>query len=230
MNNEFNFMDSIYGILDSQEISYEDDVMFVDNPDEYEYENNMDWEDDVTIIGEFEEDEFNFEDLGEGYIPLPKGDYEEIPVVVIDEDYMLDEYEVDLIGVEYQEPKYEYSVEEKKEESFDINLEDVKSIVEFQEEKKPQEELTYLDMGDEEERIVSSIAKEYYENHSSETLLSEEDKDACDDTSWVDDPDLFGNDISVIIADNPDSDFIDDDFVDGSFEDWLQQNSTNDSY
>ena len=90
-NSSFNFMKGIYDMLDSEdEIVYED-VIYVDD-DEFCYEPNdeLSWVDDVEIIGEFEEDEFNFDDLGEGYIPLPKGNQEEVQVIVIDENYILD--------------------------------------------------------------------------------------------------------------------------------------------
>jgi hypothetical protein len=74
------------------------------------------------------------------------------------------------------------------------------------------------------ERVVKAMARDYMENLGTDSLL-EEFQDASDDTSWIDDPDLFGNDISVIIADNPEADFVEDDFVDGSFEQWLAENS-----
>ena len=226
MNN--NYMDSIYSVLDSNEVDYNDDVMFVDNPDDYEFENEfIDWGDDVTIIGDFEEDEFDF-DLGEGYIPLPKGDYNNQPVIVIDEDYVLDEYEVDILegiveseSVEYKESTYST----EGEESLAIDVEKAEGITNFGESNEPVDELTNLNMCPDDERVVKAMARDYMENLGTDTLLEGEFQDASDDTSWIDDPDLFGNDISVIIADNPEADFVEDDFVDGSFEQWLAENS-----
>lgn len=226
MNN--NYMDSIYSVLDSNEVDYNDDVMFVDNPDDYEFENEFDnWGDDVTIIGDFEEDEFNF-DLGEGYIPLPKGDDYNQPVIVIDEYYNLDEYEIDILegiveseSVEYKESTYST----EGEESLAIDVEKAEGITNFGESNEPVDELTNLNMCPDDERVVKAMARDYMENLGTDTLLEGEFQDASDDTSWIDDPDLFGNDISVIIADNPEADFVEDDFVDGSFEQWLAENS-----
>ena len=49
-----------------------------------------------------------------------------------------------------------------------------------------------------------------------------------DDTSWVkDDNDLFGADISVIIAEDPNKEVEDEEFVEGSFEDWLATQNSN---
>ena len=204
MNN--NYMDSIYSVLDSNEVDYNDDVMFVDNPDDYEFENEFDnWGDDVTIIGDFEEDEFNF-DLGEGYIPLPKGDDYNQPVIVIDEYYNLDEYEIDILegiveseSVEYKESTYST----EGEESLAIDVEKAEGITNFGESNEPVDELTNLNMCPDDERVVKAMARDYMENLGTDTLLEGEFQDASDDTSWIDDPDLFGNDISVIIADNP---------------------------
>lgn len=226
MNN--NYMDSIYSVLDSNEVDYNDDVMFVDNPDDYEFENEFNnWGDDVTIIGDFEEDEFNF-DLGEGYIPLPKGDDYNQPVIVIDEYYNLDEYEIDILegiveseSIEYKESTYST----EGEESLTIDVEKAEGITNFGESNEPVDELTNLNMCPDDERVVKAMARDYMENLGTDTLLEGEFQDASDDTSWIDDPDLFGNDISVIIADNPEADFVEDDFVSGSFEQWLAENS-----
>ena len=222
MNN--NYMDSIYSVLDSNEVEYDNDITFVDDPDDYGFDNEFnDWGDDVTIIGDFEEDEFDF-DLGEGYIPLPKGDYDNQPVIVIDEDYVLDEYEVDILdgvvkSVEYKEPTYST----EGEESLAIDASQAESITNFGESKEPVDELTNLNMCPDDERVVKAMARDYIDNLGTDALLEGEMSDASDDTSWIDDPDLFGNDISVIIADNPEAEFVEDDFVSGSFSDWIEQ-------
>ena len=227
MNN--NYMDSIYSVLDSNEVEYDNNVTFVDDPDDYRFDNEFnDWGDDVTIIGDFEEDEFDF-DLGEGYIPLPKGDYDNQPVIVIDEDYVLDEYEVDILdgvveSVEYKEPTYST----EGEESLAIDASQAESITNFGESKEPVDELTNLNMCPDDERVVKAMARDYIDNLGTDTLLEGEMLDASDDTSWIDDPDLFGNDISVIIADNPEAEFVEDDYISGSFEQWLAENSDED--
>ena len=175
-----------------------------------------------------QEEEFDL-DLGEGYIPLPKGNYEESSVVVIDEDYILDEYEMDLIDnncfVENytQEQSKESNIVVDNEPLIDLN--EAKSIVSFSEENETVEDLTNLNLNSDDVKIANSIAKEYIENFSNDVLLGEEYNDESDDASWVDDPDLFGNDISVIIAEDPNAEFVEEDYVDGSFEDWLNQNS-----
>ena len=96
-NLDFDFMDGIYDVLNSSdEIVYgDDDIIYVDDEETYYHqEDELSWVDDVEIIGEFEEDTFNFEDLGEGYIPLPKGIQEEVQVIIIDENYILpDDFE-----------------------------------------------------------------------------------------------------------------------------------------
>lgn len=232
MSKKFNFMDSIYGVLDSSENDYTDDILYVDDQDDYLYgiEDEMSWANDVTIIGDFEEDDVI--DLGEGYIPLPKGQVEEQPVIVIDEDYVLEEYEtdlIDLIPTYYREDANLKSNKMSYSEPV-VDLNKAESIVSFQEDKKPEEELEPIGLSSEDDKIAKSIAKEFLENSGAEPLLGDEFKDEADDTSWVDGPDLFGNDIDVIIAEDPNSEFIEDDFVDGSFEDWLAQNSTNESY
>jgi hypothetical protein len=91
-------------------------------------------------------------------------------------------------------------------------------------EEEPVKELSDIKMCPDDERIVKTMTREYMENLGTDKLLDNEYLDASDDTSWLDDPDLFGNDISIIIADNPEADFVEDDFVDGSFEQWLAEN------
>lgn len=226
MSKEFNYMDSIYNVLDSNEVDYNDDINFVDDYDDFGFDDGFNnWGDDVTIIGEFEEDEFDF-DLGEGYIPLPKGDYEEQKVIVIDENYILDEYETDLvdnINVEYNKPLY--STEVKEEENFTIDVDNAESIINFGKEEKRVEEISDIKMCPDDERIVKTMTRDYMENLGSDSLLDNEHLDASDDTSWLDSPDLFGNDIDIIIAENPEAEFIEDDFVDGSFEQWISENA-----
>ena len=241
-NSSFNFMEGIYDMLDSEdEILYED-VIYVDD-DEFCYETNdeLSWVDDVEIIGEFEEDEFNFDDLGEGYIPLPKGNQEEVQVIVIDENYILDEYEIDLLD-DYDEPVYvkeERNFHDEKTEELkklskrdfsksepSIDLESATSITHIKDQPL-HEKLNTIDMTTEDDRIATMMAREFLDNRSDHGRIPGEDiEDDIEDTSWVNGPDLFGNDISVILAENPDLEVEDFDFAEGSFEEWLKENES----
>ena len=83
-------------------------------------------------------------------------------------------------------------------------------------------------MSVEDDKISKAIAKEYLDNYKANNVLdlvTEEYDNPDDDVSWLDDKDLFGNDISVIIADDPNEDFEEtEDYVEGSFMDWLANN------
>ena len=241
-NLDFDFMDGIYDVLNSSdEIVYgDDDIIYVDDEETYYHqEDELSWVDDVEIIGEFEEDTFNFEDLGEGYIPLPKGIQEEVQVIIIDENYIPDEYEVDLLD-NYEEPVF---VKEERKNTKDIielskrdfsksepaiNLDEVTSITHIKDVPLEQE-LNTIRMTPEDDRIAKMMAREFVDNRTTERNLPGEDyNDDSEDTSWVNNPDLFGNDISVILAENPDLEVEDFDYIDGSFEDWLRENETQD--
>ena len=104
-----NYMDSIYNLINSEEVEYnDDDIIYLDEPDDeifYGYDDELAWADDITYLDEPYEDEFDISNLGEGFIPLPQGDYQE-EMVVIDEHYVLDEYEEDLIA-NYERPAIE---------------------------------------------------------------------------------------------------------------------------
>ena len=241
-NLDFDFMDGIYDVLNSSdEIVYGDeDIIYVDDEEMfYHQEDELSWVNDVEIIGEFEEDTFNFEDLGEGYIPLPKGIQEEVQVIIIDENYVPDEYEIDLLD-NYEEPIF---IKEERKNTKDIvelskrdfsqsepaiNLDEVTSITHIKDVPLEQE-LNTIKMTTEDDRIAKMMAREFIDNRTTERNLPGEDySDDSEDTSWVNSPDLFGNDISVIIAENPDLEVEDFDFIDGSFEDWLRENESQD--
>ena len=259
-NRTTNYMESIYDVLNTPEEVYDDGITYLDEPeDEYMgfYDDDLAWADDITYLDE-PEDESIIDDLGEGYIPLPKGNYVDEKVVVIDENYMLDEYELDLVDhitvvfedneEELKESQYEEIDNEVKEfinilsdddlkeeitinevkENDNIDMDKVESIIKLPKDKSLEEDLKVVPIDSEDDKIAKAIAKEHLDNVKANSNLAEflddDYKNPDDDTSWVDGPDLFGNDIDVIIADDPNKEFEDTDFVEGSFSQWLADN------
>ena len=232
-NNDY--MESIYNLLNSPEEEFDDGITYIGSPedeDEFFYEDELAWADDITYLDEPDDDEFNL-DLGEGFIPLPQGDIVYEKPIVIDENYMLDEYEVDLTNsVSYLDLEDEVTEmtnvvkETQKEVDINLDLDKAESIIKLPKQQTVAEELQVLDITPEDDRISKAIAREHLDMINSGSLnLASEDYGLEDDTSWVDDDDLFGSDISVIIAEDPNKDVEEEDFVDGSFEDWLAQNN-----
>ena len=232
MSKNYNYMDSIYNMINSPEIE-EDDIVYLDEPeDEYfdfGFDDGLSWADDITYLDEPEEDEFEF-DLGEGYIPLPKGEYYQEELIVIDENYVLDEYEQDLVdNVKVLDDEFEEMKEmiypEVDNETLVPDIEKAESIIKLPKEKTESEEFEIVNMSVEDDKISKAIAKEYLDNYKANNVLdlvTEEYDNPDDDVSWLDDKDLFGNDISVIIADDPNEDFEEtEDYVEGSFLQWL---------
>ena len=235
MNKYNNYMDSIYNMINSPEIE-EDDIVYLDEPeDEYfdfGFDDGLSWADDITYLDEPEEDEFEF-DLGEGYIPLPKGEYYQEELIVIDENYILDEYEQDLVdNVKVLDDEFEEMKEiiypEVDNETLVPDIEKAESIIKLPKEKTESEEFEIVNMSVEDDKISKAIAKEYLDNYKANNVLdlvTEEYDNPDDDVSWLDDKDLFGNDINVIIADDPNEDFEEtEDYVEGSFMEWLANN------
>ena len=233
-NNDY--MESIYNLLNSPEEEFDDGITYIGSPDdedEFFYEDELAWADDITYLDEPDDDEFNL-DLGEGFIPLPQGDIVYEKPIVIDENYMLDEYEVDLTNsVSYLDLEDEVTEmtnvvkETQKEVDINLDLDKAESIIKLPKQQTIAEELQVLDITPEDDRISKAIAREHLDMINSGSLnLASEDYGLEDDTSWVDDDDLFGSDISVIIAEDPNKDVEEEDFVDGSFEQWIleQQN------
>ena len=232
-NNDY--MESIYNLLNSPEEEFDDGITYIGSPedeDEFFYEDELAWADNITYLDEPDDDEFNL-DLGEGFIPLPQGDIVYEKPIVIDENYMLDEYEVDLTNsVSYLDLEDEVTEmtnvvkETQKEVDINLDLDKAESIIKLPKQQTIAEELQVLDITPEDDRISKAIAREHLDMVNSGSLnLASEDYGLEDDTSWVDDDDLFGSDISVIIAEDPNKDVEEEDFVDGSFEDWLAQNN-----
>jgi hypothetical protein len=237
--NSNNYMDSIYEILDAPEVEYnEDGIEYLDEPeDELFYDDGLSWADDITYLDEPEEENECYWEMGDDFIPLPQFDYVDEEVVVIDENYQLDEYEQDLVDVVYDQ-----QVEEKYEDSYapenyfnfmaddqdvlSIDIDNVKSMIQLPKEKSVEEEYNIPPMTKEDDKIIKAVAQEYLNNIQVDSTLelAKDDYNVDEDTSWVNDEDLFGNNIDKIIADNPNEEFVDEDFVDGSFEDWLKDN------
>ena len=172
-------------------------------------------------------------DLGDGFIPLYQGETYQEEVVVIDEYYQLDEYEQDLVMYDPQpaiqmEEEVQVIVNNEPSELDKIlgMGEDNISIIKFPDDMKVENDIETRETDDEDDKISKTIAKEYLENQSTKSaleILSEDLEDPTDDTSWVDNPDLFGNDVSVILAENPNEE-IEEEFVEGSFSDWIKMN------
>ena len=234
-----NYMENIYELINSEEEEfYDDDITYLDDPvDEFSYyDDELSWADDITYLDDPEEEEFDL-DLGEGFIPLPQGDYYQEELIVIDEKYILDEFEEDLVE-NYVRPaieerqEVEYSMDDiytfiNDTDEIEFNMDDAESLIHFPVQQDLAEELQVPDMSEEDDKIAKSIAKEHIDNvkagEAIGSLYGDNEKPE-DDTSWVDDnEDPFGNDISVIIADDPNEEVVEDDFVEGSFQDWLSQ-------
>ena len=237
-----NYMDSIYDIIYAPEVEInDDDIIYLDEPYEETfmgYEDELAWADNITYLDEPYEEEFDL-DLGEGYIRLPQGEvYEEI-LPVIDENYILDEYEEDLVE-NYVRPtiedmqQVEYSMDDlmnivNDDYSIEFNDVDLESLIKFPVQQDYAEELNVTDLSEEDDKIAKSIAREHMDNVKAGEAAGALFNDVSipeDDTSWVDGDDLFGNDINVIIAEDPNKEVVEDDFVEGSFNDWLKQQNS----
>lgn len=241
------YMENIYDVLNSADEEFVDDgityVGFPEDEDELFYEDELAWADDITYLDEPEDDEFDFQDLGDDYIPLPQGDIIYEQPVVIDENYMLDEFETDIVdGCYIEEIEEKPAVERKQRTESDGELEDIlkflsqedvdlsldldkaESIIKLPEKQEVVEELKILGQNNDDDKISKAIAKEYMDMASSNvTNIASEEYGTEEDTSWVNGEDIFGNDISVIIAEDPNKEVEEEDFVEGSFSDWLAQ-------
>lgn len=241
------YMENIYDVLNSADEEFVDDgityVGFPEDEDELFYEDELAWADDITYLDEPEDDEFDFQDLGDDYIPLPQGDIIYEQPVVIDENYMLDEFETDIVdGYYIEEIEEKPAVERKQITESDGELEDIlkflsqedvdlsldldkaESIIKLPEKQEVVEELKILGQNNDDDKISKAIAKEYMDMASSNvTNIASEEYGTEEDTSWVNGEDIFGNDISVIIAEDPNKEVEEEDFVEGSFSDWLAQ-------
>lgn len=239
MKNE-NYMQDIYDVIYAPEVEYNDDgIEYLDEPIDDEiyfgFDDELAWADDITYLDEPYEDEFDVSNLGEGFIPLPQGDYQE-ELIVIDEHYILDEYEEDLIA-NYERPAIEtkqdidYSLDEiynllDGEDEIQLDVDNIESLIKFPVQQEVTEELKVSNLSEEDDKIAKAIAREHMDNvkaGEAAGALFGDVENPDDNTSWVDDDDPFGNDINVIIAEDPNKEVIEDDFVEGSFQDWLNQ-------
>jgi hypothetical protein len=245
MNNDY--MQGIYDLLNEEEVvEYNDQgIEFLDDPieDSMFYNDELSWADDIVFLDDPVEDEINL-DLGEGFIPIAQGvEYQE-EKIVIDENYVLDEFEEDLIegcvkpSIEVDENNIEYTIDDimglvddvEEEDTLAIDVESAKSIIKYPEVKdEVQESLDNSGVDNETAELGLAIAKEHMDNVKSGcTGLADETKNPEEDTSWVaDDKDIFGADISVIIAEDPNAEVEETDFVEGSFDDWFKEQQKN---
>ena len=238
-NNDFDFMESFYEVIDSPiENSNDDGVIYVGEEEGEDFLSDFEesWGDDITFVGDEEDEDQFFTDLGEGYIPLPQGEEVEYETIVIDEHYVLDEYETDFAGEILNESEDDdeevlKSVIEcddckKTDDGFFEQIDSAESVIKFPETKSLDEELFMEDVDPLDDRISKQIAKDFIQDTESavELLPGDELEDPEEDNSLVNGDDLFGNDIDVIIAEDPGKEIEDEDFVEGSFKDWAANN------
>lgn len=245
------YMENIYDALNAPEVEYDEQgIEYLDDPVEenefnWGWNDELSWADDITFLDEPEEENMDY-DLGEGFIQLYPGEEYQEELIVIDENYILDDCEGDLTTQNYkpsvyydpvEEPEEKVDVEnyvfdingllDNEEESLAIDVDKVQSIIKFSPNDKIEEdEFEYIERDEAMDKLATSIAKEHMENiKAGDSLgLFGDVTNPDDDTSWVDDDkDMFGADISVIIGENPNAEVEEDDFVEGSFNDWLKQ-------
>ena len=236
-NNDFDFMESFYEVIDSPVEDVDNDGVIYIGEEEDDFLSDFEgsWADDITFIGEDEEEDTYFTDLGDGYIPLPQGESVEYETIVIDEHYVLDEYETDFASeiVEEKEDEEEvlksvvtYDEESEADDDFFNQIDSAESVIQFPESKTLEEEFFMEDVDQTLDKISKQIAKDYIQEREAavELLPGDDLGESEEDNSWVNDDDLFGNDVDVIIAEDPEKEVEDEDFVEGSFEDWVRDN------
>lgn len=236
MENNTNYLKSIYDFVNSNvEENTENEFEIID--DDYDYDNDVDyepeWGEEIEIIGdENEEDDFIYE-LGEGYIPLPQGDNVDVEVLVIDENYVPDEYEKDVCGnyTGYNDEEFVVVDEEKEindieemlngetsdidikqfqnvESEFDnlLNAENC-SVIKLPKEQTLAESLNTVDVSNEDKRIAHSIAREHMEKCEAEMQLKSLPGSESEEEEALEakwiGEDMFGNNIESIIAEDP---------------------------
>lgn len=246
MKSERNYLENIYDIIDSEDTSVDDNgVTILDDDEDYDYNSlyEPEWGEEVEFLDSDESgDECYLEELGDGFIPLPQGDVE-VDVVVIDEDYSPDEYEVDVCegynqneievldelvedGSEIINVGDEMSGYKNKEEStFDNEIARLhNATVEDSVINTPETETLAESMGvnddPDTDKIAKSIAKEHMDRMSEQSALPGEETSSDIEKGWIHE-DMFGNDIGSIIADVSENiDIEDDDYIEGSFKEW----------
>lgn len=246
MKTERNYLEGIYDIIYSDDTKVENDGIEIIDDDEEIDSYEPEWGEDVEIIDEdYDEDECYIEELGDGFIPLPQGDDVEVDVIVIDENYVPDEYEADVCG-NYSEGNVEIIDEDEEAEVIDVNAEmsnytnkkessfdnELKRLHEASEEDsvintpktEPVDESLGVYGDRDTDKIAKSVAKEYMDRSAEQSVLPGEEVEDEVETAWIEE-DMFGNDIGSIITDAPEDINIEDtDYIDGSFEDWANQN------
>lgn len=236
-NNEFDYMKGIYAFIEeaNDEVVTEDDVVFIgdDEDDFIPFSEDSYDEDDVIFIDDEEEDEYY---LGDDCIPLPEFEQVEEQVVVIDENYELDEYETDEFEGTSNDGDDVIFIDDDYEEIMAMteNLEGAESFYDIVDEaesniktldKEEIEEIDGISSVDAvDDKLSKDIARDVIEEAStnSEILLDELGEES-EEGSWINE-DIFGNDIESIIAEKADVEE-EEVYEEGSFEDWVNGNS-----
>lgn len=231
-NKEFDYMEGIYAFIEEadNDVRNDDGIIFVDDEEDevipfsdYDYIND----DGIVFIGDEEEDDYY---LGEDCIPLPEFDQVEEQVVVIDENYELDEYESDEFAEIVSEDDVVFiddydeiiAMTENLEgaESFYDIVEDAESNIKTLEKEEIDEMGGVSSVNTVDDKLSKDIARDVIEEASvnSDLLLEDLDEES-DEGNWINE-DIFGNDIESIIAEK--TDVVEEEVYDeGSFEDWV---------
>lgn len=231
-NKEFDYMEGIYAFIEEadNDVRNDDGIIFVDDEeDEVIPFSDYDYIDDdgIVFIGDDEEDDYY---LGEDCIPLPEFDQVEEQVVVIDENYELDEYESDEFAEIVSEDDVVFiddydeiiAMAENLEgaESFYDIVEDAESNIKTLEKEEIDEMGGVSSVNTVDDKLSKDIARDVIEEASvnSDLLLEDLDEES-DEGNWINE-DIFGNDIESIIAEK--TDVVEEEVYDeGSFEDWV---------
>lgn len=231
-NKEFDYMEGIYAFIEEadNDVRNDDGIIFVDDEeDEVIPFSDYDYIDDdgIVFIGDDEEDDYY---LGEDCIPLPEFDQVEEQVVVIDENYELDEYESDEFAEIVSEDDVVFiddydeiiAMTENLEgaESFYDIVEDAESNIKTLEKEEIDEMGGVSSVNTVDDKLSKDIARDVIEEASvnSDLLLEDLDEES-DEGNWINE-DIFGNDIESIIAEK--TDVVEEEVYDeGSFEDWV---------
>lgn len=231
-NKEFDYMEGIYAFIEEadNDVRNDDGVIFVDDEDDEVIPfSDYDYIDDggIVFIGDDEEDDYY---LGEDCIPLPEFDQVEEQVVVIDENYELDEYESDEFAEIVSEDDVVFiddydeiiAMTENLEgaESFYDIVEDAESNIKTLEKEEIDEMGGVSSVNTVDDKLSKDIARDVIEEASvnSDLLLEDLDEES-DEGNWINE-DIFGNDIESIIAEKTDVEE-EEVYDEGSFEDWV---------
>lgn len=235
MKTNRNYLESIYNFVYSNEDeNKESEFEIID--DEYEYGENdyvPEWGEEVEIVEDENSGDDFMCDLGEGYIPLPQGDDVDVEVLVIDENYIPDEYEQDVCGNYTSDDSKDFVIVDEQEDVNEIenmlngessnidikqfqnvesefddlfNAEDC-SVIKLPKEQTLAESLNTVEVSNEDKRIAHSIAREHMEKYEADSQLQSLPGGEAEDDVIIEakwiGEDMFGNNIEAIIAEDP---------------------------